>query len=813
MSLLALLLAIAPARAARADDVDAEAPPLELGEQVYFVEHASWTVGPATVALDRGFGFDVVLGDQPVGRVFVGEARHVLAAGDHGATLDAVLAGELGLTGVVDADGDWAIPADRVWLLGAQAVGERPAGWNRLRVAPPMLYDLDAEVQPAVLVVGANELTVARTRARKLISDRAHGLADAGLPLASMLAAGAAAPGESWAVLEAATDARVGALAGTAARVDEPWLTTLRDDPMLASGSSAATITVGERAVPGRIVRDPHPTIMEQVLIDRSDLRVVRGYRRLATTAGTPPWAVRRADVTWTIPRLAGSGQELRVTGEALLDVVPTHDTRWIAVELPWFHPSPGDIGETSVEPAFRVESVTDPVGVVLASSTPSVDTDTELAWRPRRRLLLVKFPEPVPAGESRVVDVRWSQRVPYGRIEAFPYGNVHYGSVTPPLPAVPVVVGDDGVFPYRLDVEVTAPEKVAVSGALLDVVPGRGSQTFRSAGLVGGAARLAVGRWEEQALGLARVLSPNQERDSAARVALLAVAVADWSGAQPLDMEVARLTPTVAPAHVEWGEGWVGIVPDVDVEKPRWAGNVYPHDLGDPVNILGLQGVAAASWAERAGQGAEATAWVEAFAGAFAIAHLGPKEAVGWRKWMQGCASTFPPREMALSPAEAATTGYREISTRCAAPLVLGPMLDDRLGVDGASRVRRALLGQGPVLDRERVGAAVLAEDPSAGPWVRRWIDLATVPDLDLAWTATEEEGGYRVTGTVRADGDMGGAPVVVRVGAGRKAVDVVVPLTGREAAFSVHVRRRPLLVTLDPARRVLRRATSEVG
>ncbi len=228
-------------------DCPAETPTLTLGDQSWFVEGGSWEAQIADVAFSSGFAFSVEHDGTEVGTVFVGAAEHRIHAGDAGPALEVAISREIAKNADIDVRGTWRVPVDLAWRLGS--VADPPEDWTRIEIDDRVVLDLDAPVQPTLLVVDYRDLLQARRTATLAVADRARALADGGYPLRTTLDTVGAS--STWALLEARTPWPLGGLAGRAGGSADPWVTTLIDDPMLGAGRRVASVALGTRYVEG----------------------------------------------------------------------------------------------------------------------------------------------------------------------------------------------------------------------------------------------------------------------------------------------------------------------------------------------------------------------------------------------------------------------------------------------------------------------------------------------------------------------------------------------------------------------------------
>ncbi|MFT4624759.1 MAG: hypothetical protein ACI8PZ_003419 [Myxococcota bacterium] len=217
----------------------AVASPLTLGDGAWYVDGGAWSDGRSAVTFDEGFAFPVEADGERLGVIFVGEATHTLQVDP---SLPPALGRELALTTSGDS---WSTGVDSVWSLGANGVDERTSDWRRIRGEDPVIYDLDAPVQPTLLVIAYRELAAARRAAAERLLRRSEGLAEAGFPLDTAVAT--LATDGPWALVEVRTELDLGRLAGNRAGRD-PWLTTLAND-VLVGGSGVVSVAFGRRFI------------------------------------------------------------------------------------------------------------------------------------------------------------------------------------------------------------------------------------------------------------------------------------------------------------------------------------------------------------------------------------------------------------------------------------------------------------------------------------------------------------------------------------------------------------------------------------
>ncbi len=487
------------------------------------------------------------------------------------------------------------------------------------------------------------------------------------------------------------------------------------------------------------------------------------------------------------------------VRGETWLDVVGDGSTRWLPLEVPEVIPRVMDAGGEVFVTEWRIESVS-ANGRPLPVRVAEIDPETRLATRRDRRLVWVELEDLAAA----TVSVTWSQRVPFGRSEWVATRIAHLGDATPPLPAMPRVAGAATTFPYRLTVAAPEGPELSVSGITEAERHFDGIVESRSRGRAGGEAVVALGKWSRDQSGTVRALFKGRTRGHAATVLSLGDPLVRWSGRSlPEELEVVELAAAWRPSAAVFAEGWVGLRP-----KMRIPGQPLER-LPGLEDVLLSEGVAGAAWPAGSASSEETRAWSFGMARAFALdvlATTDPDGARKWRKTLQKCLGPAHGVRPALSPNHAATHGFSDISARCAAPLILGTALHDRLGSEGARTARAIALEAGP-LTTESLRVAILAVDPSAGPWVTRWIEEGHPTHIDLDWDAVATEEGAVVRGELRPDLPLAGAPVVLRFARGLRSMDVVVSTEEvGSTAWEVTLPFSPLTVRIDPERRLLR-------
>lgn len=495
--------------------------------------------------------------------------------------------------------------------------------------------------------------------------------------------------------------------------------------------------------------------------------------------------------------------------GETELELLARRAGEVVALEVPEVRVDALDPGGERPFAAWALAGVADVGGAALGATVAAVDPAARLAHRLDRRLVLVRLPAPLPAGDTLRLRVTWTQQVPWASVERLA-GGTRVNDVAAPMgPALVRLAGDHRPFPYTVEVTAPGDAVVVVSGASEDPVPEGDRVRVRSHGDVGPDAVVTAGEWRLADLGGVRVAAPGATRAAAVAVAEVTEPLDRWSGVRLGPTDFVELPGSFRPPAGRWGEGVAAIRPWVRMETDLRAGQVFegpvPRGLGDLATVLGAEALAASAWTGRVGATAEGEVWLEAFGRAFALDVLGRRSAVAWQAWLQRCAAPLMGMSPALSPHAAATTGFRETAGRCAGPLLVGPMLDDRVGTTRARLIRRAVFASG-VVDAASFRAALLAESPDAGPWADRWIDGGQPIRLGVDWAADPGEVFTRVHGLVRADSALGGAPVLLRFRRGGRIFDLSVRGLGAEVPFEAELPFVPRAVEIDPDHHLLR-------
>ena len=540
----------------------------------------------------------------------------------------------------------------------------------------------------------------------------------------------------------------------------------------------------------------------QQVLVDRAEIEVLRGYRALSQGPDEPAWTVSWAEGALDVQP---TGVSATVRAEATLALVAARPTATLGLEIPELRPHPMDLGGASFAPEWRLVEVSDTSGAPLKVTLTDEGADAHLAFRADRRLVLVTWPEALPAGAARTLAVRWEQQVPYVGVDALATGSLRRGASTPALPALPTVTGDAGRFPYTLNVAAPSGLQISASGGSVAFERDAQGVRARARGAAGGAALAMVGPWRVDQLGAFRALLDRSSTQSAASMARLSVPLGIWWGEALGGVDLALLRPGWRFPGVVAGEGVVGVRGAV-----RLVGIWSERDMGVPdlpeiETVLVAEGLAEAAWSALVGRSAQGRGWLSALARASALDLLSPQDALAWRGWLARCVTPLPGARPALSPEAAATTGFQAVAAHCAGPLLVGSMLDDRLGVEGARAARQeAMALGGPSLASLRAG--VLRVDPSAGPWVDRWLAQGHPAQLSARLALAQEAGGWRVRGQIRADTELGGAPVMIHLSRGWRVAEAQVQTQGRAGEVDLLLPFRPVQLEVDPERRMLR-------
>jgi len=780
--------------------VPEETPALALADHGWLVEGGGWTTPTAVTRFGEGLAFEVLRDGSPVGVVVVAPVsvevrpREAEAAGLAGVVRSLGLGAWSGPT--------WQVSGDLAWRLGD--AGSIAPEWRAVRRSGGSVETDEGDV----LVFADREWEKARRKATELVATRPRELADLGHPLASVLSLHPA----EWALAEVRTELPLGIVAGAAPERATPWLTTLVADPLLDGGRPGATLVLDAWLRPGLEMAPPPPdtkpdsSLVE--VVDRSKDIPFQGFRTLATETWDSAWRVELARGELSLAPEPGGGA-VRVVGSARLDLVAQRQARMLAIEVPAVLPDALDLGSASVPVEWKVDGVSWDGGADLRFVLPEVDPAARSATRPDRRLVLVDT-GPVEAQAARSLRVRWSQRVPYGAPEILAERVVGRRPTSPLVPALPRLAGERTAFPYSLVVDGGRETQVLASGKRTASGAGPGAVTrIEVEGARGAAAVVWVGRLEEALHGSVRLVTDDADAEMALALERAWRPIGLWSGVEPASTSFVQVGSSYLPSAGVWAEALAGLRPQavlevrsggVQAEYPGW----WAPGLPETETVLGGEALAAAAWSDRAGPAADGAAWLDAFGRAFVLEVLEPKPAAAWRAWMSSCVGALG-LKVGFSPAVAGPTGLREPAVRCGAPFLVGPMLDDRLGATKARLARRAILS-GRRVDLGFVRAAILAQEPDAGPWVDRWLGSGEPVELTVSWSASPKGELWRVEGTLTATSPLAGAPVTLRVARGKQMLDVVVRGSGAVVPFGVDLAFEPRSVTVDPDRRVLR-------
>lgn len=515
-----------------------------------------------------------------------------------------------------------------------------------------------------------------------------------------------------------------------------------------------------------------------------------------------PAWSVVRADGT---VQLGSVGVSATLTGLAHLTVRAERSTSWIGVELPDQRPDPMDMGGDGFAPEWELLSLTETSGAPLRVRVTDGGPDRQLSSRPDRRIVMVSWASPVPAGEARTLVVRWTQKAPYAALDRLATTSIARGEGSPILLALPTVTGDPGRFPYTL--KVLAPQEAAVSasGSSVQTVRVEDGVLVQAAGLAGGAAVVALAPTNHDQLGAFRAFMREVAPDLVRSMANLSVPLGHWWGTPLGGLDLVQLAPGWRFPGVVAGEGVVGLRTGMRMKAAWSQQQAGVPDLPELEGVLVSEGTVAASWASWVGGDPRGRVWLEALARASALDQLSDDDALVWRRWLASCSTPLIGTRPALSPEVAATTGFRDMAARCAGQLILGPMLVDRLGQAQAAAMRRAILPRG-AFEAKSLGALMLEVDPSVGPWIQRWLVEGHSVQLTARLSAVQEGDGWRTTGVVQADTDLGGAPVWIRLSRGPRVVDALVQTRGAAGVVDVATAFKPKEAEVDPDLRMLR-------
>jgi hypothetical protein len=537
--------------------------------------------------------------------------------------------------------------------------------------------------------------------------------------------------------------------------------------------------------------------------VDRREAEELGGYRVLARDVGPPPVAVVRAAGTVRVVPDA-SGLWATVSSRADLVVRANSEVRWLGLEVPMVV-EPPIASQANFDEQWAVQAIELIDGAPLSYTVTGVEREPGLIALTDRRTALVDLP--LDAGDQRTLRVSWSQRVPYARMDTLPTRTVQAGTSTTLLPALPRLAGDRSPFPYQLAVAAPSREAIVVSGHTVSEEVRGGYRVVESSGESGAQAAVAVGRWREGGAAGVRLLVDRASSADAENLARLDGPLRAWSGRSlPEELDVVQLPAAFRLPVARWAEGIAAVRPAMTlVDVLAYQQSEVVANLPRLEMVLLSEAVAAATFADRAVD-VESEVWVTALARAFAmdlLAALDADAARVWRAELRRCAYTSE-RRPALSAQLTATSGYRDVAARCAVPLIAGPMLTDRLGTEAAVRVRHDLLAG--ALDAATFRSAVLAADPTAGPWVARWLgDGHLAAPLTARFELSDTPEGVVASGSLRTDASLGGAPVVLRFRRGEQTVDEVVEVHTADRPFSATLPFRPLSVDVDPELRLL--------
>lgn len=549
-----------------------------------------------------------------------------------------------------------------------------------------------------------------------------------------------------------------------------------------------------------------------RVLVERGKGVVQDGLRELAREALAPGWRVERGSA---VLEVGGGPEDLDrpVSWQVRLRVHAGRASRRLVLEVPELRLQPSDAGAERFAPDWALESVSDEGRPPPQVRVTDDDAAAVYAWRPGRRLVELVWPEEVPPGAVRTLALRWRQRVPLARVDTLRGGILRFGDASPPMPLFPLPVGDPGAFAWGATVVSDPTLEVAGGRPEGDQIGAGGQRVRRVGGEAGGAAALAIGRWKVDRAGGVAVYSEASAPGSARAALRVARPLLTWSGRPLAALGLAQLPAAVRPAVALWAEGFAGIQPSalpegyaafVDGEQTR---------LPEVDTVLAAEGLAGASWARLAGADREAQGWLGALARAFAVEVLPAAQGRVWRAWLNDCSARTVGTNPGLSPYAAARSGFRELSTRCGAPLIVGPMLDDRLGPERARALRRRWLSEGR-LDLGGMVAAYREADPEGEAWARRWLAGGQRAHVEVLVEGLRalEGGRWRATGTLRSDFPLAGAPVTVELRAGKARQRLHIEAGEREVPFSVDLDFRPRAVVVDPDQRLLAESGGDV-
>ncbi len=491
----------------------------------------------------------------------------------------------------------------------------------------------------------------------------------------------------------------------------------------------------------------------------------------LAWAPGPPAVSVAEAAATLTL-QPGPVPATLHLTGAATLRLAATRPVSSLELVLPGAGVPDGSA------PAVSLDSLdAGPGATARLEAAPAPGGD------PRVR---VQLATPLRPGAPLSIRVGWSRPV------ADAAGLL--------LPALPRVAGDLGHHPYTLAVWAPADRLPVASGAgdrALDGPPDRVG--VAGAGRTGAAAAVGLAPAPGAAGRRGRALTRQDPAGTAAALDRLAPALRAASGWTLDAIDLVGLPPAPGPPAPRAAEGIAGVPDALGLPGGALPGGRRWARLPAAAAVARSEAIFLATTTGAAGADPVARTWLAGAARAFALSQLAPPDAAAWRGALQHCAQSPAPR--ALSPEATALSGFATVSARCATPLVVGPMLDDRLGASAAERVRRAVLAPGQV-GADRWVAAVLAEDPTAAAWAQRWLVEGHVARVRLDWRTTPVPEGVRVEGRVVSDSPLAGAPVTVRFGTGPRAVELQ---ASGSRPFAVVLPQAPRRATVDPDHRLL--------
>ena len=262
------------------------------------------------------------------------------------------------------------------------------------------------------------------------------------------------------------------------------------------------------------------------MLVNRAEVEVLRGYRALAEGPAAPSWTVSWAEGALDIEPM---GVSAKVRAEASLELQTGRSTRTLGLEIPDLRPHVMDLGGAGFAPEWRLLEISDASGAPVQVTLTDEGADAHLAFRADRRLVLVTWPEELPAGATASLRVRWEQQVPYAGVDSLATSSLRRGEATPALPALPTVTGDSGRFPYALHVNAPSGLQISVSGGSVEQTRHSRGVSASARGAAGGAAMAMVGPWRVDQLGAFRALLDRSSSQSAESMARLSVPLGRW--------------------------------------------------------------------------------------------------------------------------------------------------------------------------------------------------------------------------------------------------------------------------------------------